>query len=221
MRRKLSNMGIREYLIEGEFAECEINALNESSLSRVWRQTQEHDSGTISAYRSAKECGEGEKYAKVENKKRNNILASKLKIMGYGITKVKGTYIENYGSDNEIPVKEESFLVVDINDKGSLKRDLVELGDMFEQDSITFSKPSGEYYLISTNRCSNGYPGFGRIGVEKKLGKSMFGEKGQFYSMVNGRPFIFESIQNRIRTIVDHTPTEMLSVIYFSIQKVE
>ncbi len=214
-------MGIREYLTEGEFAECEINALNESSLSRVWKQTQKHESGTISAYRSAKECGEGERYTKVENKKRNDILASKLKSMGYGITKVKGIYIENYGSDNETPVKEESFLVIDLDDKGILKRDLIKLGEMFEQDSITFSKPSGEYYLISTNRCPNGYPGFGRIGVEEKLGKSMFGKKGEFYSRVNGRPFVFESIQNRIMTLLDHTPTEIRSVKHFSEQKVE
>lgn len=204
-----------------EFAKCEINALNESSLSRVWRQTQEHDSGTISAYRDARDCGEGVKYTKAEKQKRNSILESKLQTMGYGITKIKGTYIENYGSDNEVPVKEESFLVIDLKDKGTLKMDLMTLGTMFEQDSITYSKASGEYYIISTNECSKGYPGFGRIGVEKKLGKSMFGKKGEFYSRVNGRPFIFESVQNRIRTVLDHTPTEMRSVKHFSEQKVE
>jgi len=214
-------MGIREHLIGEEFARCDINALNESSLSRVWRQTQEHDSGTISAYRDARDCGDGVKYTKSEKQKRNNILASRLERMGYGITKIKGTYIENYGSDNEVPVKEESFLVIDLKDKGTLKNDLISLGTEFDQDSITYSKSSGEYYIISTNECPNGYPGNGRIGVENKLGKSMFGKKGEFYSKVNGRPFVFESIQNRIRTILDHTPTEMRSVRHFSEQKVE
>lgn len=214
-------MGIREYLTSDEFAKCEIIVTNESSLSRVWRQTQEHDSGTISAYRSARDCGDGEKYTKSEKDRRNNILSAKLKSMGYGITKIKGTYIENYGSDNEIPVKEESFLVVDLSDKGTLKADLMKLGEMFEQDFITYNKKSGEYYLISTNRCPNGYPGFGKIGVEDRLGSSMFGEKGKFYSRVNGRPFIFESIQNRLTEILDHTPTEIRSVKHFSVQKVE
>lgn len=214
-------MGIRDYLIEEDFAKSEMIDVNESSLSRVWRQTQEHDSGTISAYRNARDCGDGVKYTNTEKNQRNTILASKLKAMGYGITKVKGTYIENYGSDNEIPVKEESFLVVDLKDGGTLKQDLMKLGEMFEQDSITYSKASGEYYLISTNRCPNGYPGFGKIGVEVKLGKSMFGKKGEFYSKVNGRPFIFESIQNRLAILLDHTPTEIRSIKCFSEQKVE
>ena len=214
-------MGIREHLISEEFAKCEVNALNESSLSRVWRQTQKHDSGTISAYRDARECGEGVKYTKAEKQKRNIQLEAKLEKMGYGITKIKGTFIENYGSENEIPVKEESFLVLDLKDKGTLKKDLMTLGTMFDQDSITYSKASGEYYIVSTNECPNGYPGNGRIGVEKKLGKSMFGKKGEFYSRVNGRPFVFESIQNRINTILDHTPTEMRSVRHFYESEVE
>ena len=210
-------MKLREYLTEKEFAECEINSINESSLSRVWQQTQEHDSGTITAYRSARDCGEGKPYTKQENKKRNEILRSKLLNLGYGITKIKGTYIENYGSDNEIHVKEESYLVIDIKNSKKLKRDLMRLGEEFEQDSITYSKPSGEYYLIGTNKCPNGYPGYHR---EEKLGKSMFGKSGEFYSRVNGRPFVFESIQNRIREMFDHTPTEIRSVKYFSEQKV-
>ena len=47
--------------------------------------------------------------------------------MGYGITKVSGIYIENYGSDNEIKIKEESFIVFDIKNKKQLKTDLIKL----------------------------------------------------------------------------------------------
>jgi hypothetical protein len=168
--------------------------LMESSLSRVWNQTKKYESGTITAYRYAENCGEGKVYTKSENQKRNKILLAKLLKKGYSVTKVKGTYIENYGSDNEREVSEESYLVVDILDKKSLKKDLITLGTEFEQDSITFSLPSGEYYLISTNACPQGYPGEGKIGVEKKLGKSMFGKSGEFHSKVNGRPFVFESV---------------------------
>ncbi len=203
---------LREYFSENQYASCEINAVNESSLSRVWSQTQEFDSGTISAYRDARECGEGKKYTKAEKQKRNGVLLSKLMTEGYGVTKIKGVYIENYKSDNEVPVKEESFMVVDIKNKGTLKKDLIRFGEMFEQDSVTYSKPSGEYYLISSNKCSKGYPGFGKVGVEEKLGKSMFGKKGEFYSRVNGRPFVFESIQNRLRILTDYPPTEIRSL---------
>jgi hypothetical protein len=204
-------MAIREYLTEGDFAKCEVNALNESSLSRVWKHATEHETGTITAFRYAKECGEGEKYTKSENKKRNVALKAKLMALGYGVTSIAGTYIENFKSDNEIEVKEDSFLVVDLKDAGNLKKDLVKLGTMFEQDSITFSKPSGEYVLISTNKCPKGYPGEGRIGVEVKLGKPLFGKKGEFHSKVNGRPFVFESIKNRLIKLTDYPPTEIRS----------
>ena len=142
-----------------------------------------------------------------------DVLKSKLMSMGYGVTAIKGTYIENYGSSNAREVSEESFLVVDLKDKGTLKKDLIKLGEMFEQDSITYSLPSGEYYLISTNKCPDGYPGNGRIGVEVKLGKPLFGEKGEFHSKVNGRPFVFEGAYfDRVVTLLDHYPTEIRGI---------
>jgi len=191
-------------------------SVNESSLTRVWKQSSKYDTGTISAYRYARDCNNGKKYTSSEKKKRNIVLKSKLLNMGYSVTKINGVYIENYKSDNERRVKEESFLVVDVNDTGKLKKDLMALGEMFEQDSITYSKPSGEYYIISTNKCPNEYPGNGKIGVELKLGKSMFGKKGEFFSTIKGRPFVFESIENELHNIMDDCPTHIRSIKYFA-----
>lgn len=189
----------------------------ESSLSRIWRQVTKHDSGTISASRFARDCGDGERYTSDENKRRSVILESKLKVMGYSVTAIRGTYVENYGSSNEIEVKEQSYIVVDINDKGTLKYDLIKLGIMFDQDSITFSKINGDYYLISTNTCPKGHPGKGRIGVEQKLGKPFFGNKGEFHSKINGRPFVFEEvIWWGPQTIVEDHPTHIRSIVAFS-----
>lgn len=185
----------------------------ESSLSRVWKQSQEHDTGTITAFRYAPECGKGKPYTKSENKARNAKLKAKLLSMGYGVTAIAGTYIENYNTDDEIEVKEDSFLVVDLKDTGRLKKDLIKLGSMFDQDSITYSKKTGEYFLISTNTCPNGYPGSGKIGVEVKLGKSMFGKSGEFHSKVNGRPFIFEGCErDNLELLTDYPPTEIRSI---------
>ena len=211
-------MRYNKYMNDTDIAECIPVAVNESSLSRVWNQVTKFDSGTISAYRNAEDCGDGKEYTKSDKVKRNNILKSKLLTLGYGVTKVKGTYIENFKSDNEIKVKEESFLVVDINDKGNLKRDLVVLGKEFEQDSITYSKPSGEYYLISTNTCPDGYPGEGKVGVEVRLGKPMFGKKGEFFSRVNGRPFVFEGINNSLKQLSKEYPTHIRSILHFAEQ---
>jgi hypothetical protein len=190
-----------------------IKNINETSLSRVWRQVTKHESGTITAYRYAKDCGDGVIYTKKENKKRNNELLAKLLKKGYSVTKVKGTYIENYGSKDEIPVKEESFLVVDINDTGNLRKDLIKLGKEFEQDSVTFSKPNGDYFLVSTNDCEDGYPGHGKIGIDVKLGKSLFGKKGEFFSRVNGRPFVFESCENVLYNLKNDYPTHIRSIL--------
>ena len=41
------------------------------------------------------------------------------------MTKIDGTYIENFKSDNEIEVKEESYLVVNIKDKKISNKNLL------------------------------------------------------------------------------------------------
>lgn len=184
----------------------------ESSLSRIYKHWQEHEVGTISAFRYAPECGDGTPYTKQENKGRNAKLKAKLLSLGYGVTPINGVYIENYGTDKARPVREESFLVVDLQDKGTLKKDLIKLGELYEQDSITWSKPGGDYYLISTNTCPNGYPGNGKVGVSVKLGKPMFGEDGEFHSTIRNRPFVFKEGINRVVSLTDYPPTEIRSI---------
>lgn len=186
--------------------------LKESSLSRIWKHVTEHESGTISAFRYASNCGEGDIYSKKQNKDRNAKLKSQLLSLGYGVTAIDGVYIENYKSPDAIEVKEDSYIVIDLKDKGKLKQDLIKLGKQYEQDSITFSKPSGEYYLISSNTCPQGYPGQGKVGVEIKLGKSFFGQDGEFHSKINGRPFVFKESNQRLNVLTDYSISEIRSI---------
>lgn len=165
--------------------------INESSLSRVYAQYKLHDSGTISGFRTARNCGSGEAYTMKEKINRNAILKAKLLSLGYGITAIDGVYIENFGSADAVECNEQSFIVIDLKDKKTLKADLKKLGTEFEQDSITFSEVNGDYYLIGTNHCPSGYPGYGK---EIKLGKPLFGTNGEFYSKVKNRPFVFTDI---------------------------
>lgn len=190
--------------------------INESSLSRIWKHVTKHDSGTISAFRGFENCGDGNVISKKTNKQNNAALKGKLLTMGYGVTKVVGTYIENYKSPNAKKVKEESFIVVDLKDSKKLKKDLIKLGKYFNQDSITYSKPSGEYYLISTNKCPDGYPGHGTIGKTIKLGKPFFGKEGVFHSTINGRPFVFETVLTELSTIGNYSISEIRSIEYWS-----
>jgi len=166
--------------------------LQESSLTRGWKLTQKHDYGCITAFRDKRDCGNGKEYTKAENMARNRNLLAKLRMRGrFGITKLKGIYIENYKSKNAKEKKEETFLAIDLDDSGILKDVLTELGEEFEQDSILFGEAGKNPVLIGTNHCPDAYPGYG---VVEKLGKGLFGQKGEFYSRVNGRPFVFEGV---------------------------
>jgi hypothetical protein len=166
--------------------------LNESSLSRLYNFTRKHDFGTITAFRDARECGEGTPYTYKENMKRNAMLFSLLRAKQYSITSIRGSYIENYGSENAKEVSENSFIVIDINDRGDLKETLMSLGEKFEQDSIIFGKAGEKGILIGTSECPHAYPGYH---IEEPQGGAIFGQSGEFMSRVRGRPFVFtESI---------------------------
>ena len=97
----------------------------ESSLSRIWKQVTEHDSGTITAFRHSRNCGEGKIYSLGENKAKNQKLKAQLLSKGFGVTSIDGVYIENFGTDKAIEVKEESFIVIDLQDSGDLKKTLI------------------------------------------------------------------------------------------------
>ncbi|MDX8383309.1 MAG: hypothetical protein R8M45_04450 [Ghiorsea sp.] len=197
--------------------------LSESSLSRVYAHAMKHEVGTITAYRSARDCNTGEDYTHKDNEARNRLLASKLLKLGYNITGIKGSYIEAYKTADAKEVEESSFLVVDVKDKGSLRADLIKLGTEFEQDSITWSAPgqAAPYYLISSNKCKNGYPGLGKIGIALKLGKSLFGKDGEFFSRVNGRPFVFEGITDPLYDYTSLSIRSKQAVTVMSEQTVE
>ena len=66
--------------------------MNESSLSRIWRHTQDHTTGAITTFRDDR--------SKQENKKNNRELKGYLRNKGYGVTSVDGNYIEQYGTVN-------------------------------------------------------------------------------------------------------------------------
>lgn len=160
--------------------EINSNDCNESSLSRLYKHYLEHDSGTISGYR-----GEN---TKAENEENNKKLKNFLLANGYSVTQIQGTYEETDPKGNKKVVKEMSFIVIDINDTGKLKKVLTTAGKRFKQEAVTFSEKGGDYYLIM---CFTG--------EEFKLGSPMFGKDGKIISKVRGRPFIFtesEEIDN-------------------------
>lgn len=170
--------------------------LTESSLSRIWRHNEKFDCGALTAFRKGENCGEGRPYTSKENRQRNKSLKAKLLAKGYGVTALDGVYPEG-GKQ----AKEESYFVVDLNNTGTLEKELKKLGEMFEQDSILFI-PRGSIqgdakaYLIGTNKCSNNWLGYGKKEV---FNKGKVGYDSPIYtSYVNGRPFIFEEVSYNV-----------------------
>lgn len=183
--------------------------ITESGLARINQAWMNHDVGIMTAFRGFHDCGNGPVITDKENKGRNAILRSKLKSRGYGITKIKGSWFEN---GSEVEKGEASYFIVDLNDTGNLKKDLIKLGTQFEQDAIIFAKSGQEFIGISTNTCPESDPGRGRIGVEEVFGMPKFGKTGIYgFSRVGGRAFVFEGYD--LTTISNHRPTEIRSIV--------
>jgi hypothetical protein len=187
--------------------------LKESSLSRVYAQTRKHDYGVITASRQARDCGEGDPYTAAENSKRNDSLLAKLRAARFGVTAIRGSYIENYGSPEAVEVGENSFLVIDLRNSGKLREVLLSLGEEFEQDCILFGKAGDVGTLIGTNHCPKGYPGYHN---EVPQGGALFGKTGEFMSRVGGRPFVFAESIELVEYGIAKFPTELRGPVALS-----
>lgn len=169
-----------------------MNALNESSVSRILDHINAHDTGFISAWRDKKDCNTGESYTRAEKKEADKKLRVLLQNLGYSITRIHGSYVENFGTKIAKNVSEDSYFVVDLKDSGSLLDDLIKLGEAFEQDSILFIPKGGQgAKLYGTNHCEGGFPGWGNT---LDMGEIQGGES-EFYSRVGSRAFKFENIE--------------------------
>lgn len=183
--------------------------LKESSLSRIHSKISSGIVGTITAYRS--------EYTKRENQQRNRSLLAKLTQKGYSITAVRGSYIENYGSEDAKEVSEHSYMVAPRDEKtaASLEADLIALGREFDQDSVLLVK-GGKGELVGTSQRENAWPTFGS---REPVGGFKGGKAAEFMSRVNDRSYVFEDIEypgtiNGIRgvTILASKPWQEIEV---------
>lgn len=184
------NIGRDKPLYESNFqSQPDLEPMNESSLSRLWRKTQDHTCGSISGYR--------DENTRAENKANNKVILNYLQGKGYSVTSVQGSYIENFGTDSAKEVKEPSFFVcndkVEGDDGGQLERDLIKMGRKTDQDSILVIPHGGKgAYLVGTSRRDEAFPSYGQKEV---VGSGRFGRAaGEFLSRIRGRKIAFEEI---------------------------
>jgi hypothetical protein len=155
--------------------------LSESGLSRLYDHMMEHDSAVLTAFRN--------EYSKNQNYKRNRELKAKLLSMDYGVTKVDGSYIENFETPQAIEVSEQSFFVSNRTDAPGFLDSMKSLGEMYEQDSVLIiPQGASDAYLLGT-REGNDFPPFGE---KMSVGSLKMGRDAEFMSKVKGRPFVFK-----------------------------
>lgn len=169
-----------------------MNPINESSLSRIYRQNILHDCGAMTAWRKAEDCGQGRVYTHQENAQRNRSLLAKLIARGYGATTLHGRYPEGGHITTE-----DSYFIVDMDDQGTLEHDMRAWGAQFDQDSVLII-PKGtvegksKAFLLGTNTCRGNWIAYG---AKEVFNHGKFGYDSKIYtSYVNGRPFLFEEI---------------------------
>ena len=161
--------------------------LRETSLSRVHSHISAHETGFITAYRDVN--------SKAENKKNNRELLAWLLRKGYGVTKVKGSYIMDHGTENAREVGEPSFFVVDLEDTGKLHADLVKASATYGQESVLLVPKGGKDAFLQGTSKDSGFLGFGE---KMKTGSGKYGKvAGEFLSRVKGREMAFESFKSR------------------------
>lgn len=191
-----------------------INEALSKSLNRVIQHFDENSFSIISASRAI--------YDKDENNTRTQSLISDIRGLGLGFVKMKGRYIEGFGTESEQkPVQEDVLFVAskkmrvdtDTNtsdEKAENKRKneslnedfrnkMISLGEKYDQESIVF-KPFGEdkAYLIGTVDIDEDgkkvWPGKGN---SVPVGGLHPGRAGMFHTMLwkNQRTFTFESVE--------------------------
>lgn len=193
--------------------------LNESSLNRVLSWMEQYDIACVTAYRNEfkdstpktmddkpqelinadKKSGIENtvdktpyKYSQGEKEERNRKLKASLLSLGYGVTNIRGNYIEGYGTINAAELGENSFFVVNLNNDGNFKQHIFELSEYYNQDCFLFKpKGSDEAYNIGTNYGE--YPGYGN---EENLGKLHINVDNEFLTRVGNASFAFTDNEN-------------------------
>ena len=167
--------------------------LLEESLSRVHQHITEHDSALLTAHRAdpldTSACLEAASQSGASNKERYRELKALLLDLGYGVRKVKGSFIENYGNlDKQVEVKEDSLFVHNRKDEPAFVEQIIKFGKRYCQDAVLIIPQGGDgTYLYGTNNSE--FPG---LDNSLEVGSFLGGEEAEFMTRVGKRPFVFK-----------------------------
>lgn len=175
--------------------------VKETSLSRVWSFGQKYDIASITAFRKKmincigyrEDQVEDKEYSKKENIDRNKDLYAYLIRNGYGVTKVKGSYIENFNTPKAMEVTEDVFFVINSISDPNFFDTIIKLGKVFCQDSVLLKPKNEKAFLYGTNKSD--FPG---LDQKYDLGEFKGGMESEFMTKVgkSKRPFVFAEDYN-------------------------
>jgi hypothetical protein len=170
--------------------------IQESSLSRVHQHVMEHECAVITAFRGdpsdhsncahdAPASLQGQNLKTLDvNKLNNRDLKASLLKLGYGVTAVDGTFVENFNTPQAVEVKEDSLLVVNLSDDADFYENIKMLGKKYCQDSVLIIPQGGKgVYLYGTNNSQ--FPG---LDQEVTVGDIVFGKSAEFMTKIGNRP---------------------------------
>jgi hypothetical protein len=165
---------------------------------------EKYDSGIISAFRTSTTNCVGVDIGLIlnenDNKSRNKHLIATLMFLGYGIVRIKGTYVDFFLTNNRIEVKEDSYFVVNLSNDPMFIKNIKKLGEVFCQDNVLIIECGGNHnYFVGTN--NSVFPGFGEV-ISVGTFKA---ETEQDLTEFEGRPFAldtFSSIQINSKRVV-------------------
>ncbi len=167
--------------------------LLKESMSRVHQHITKHDSALLTAHRAdpldMSACLEDAVEPGASNKERYRELKAVLLDLGYGVRKVKGSFIENYGNlEKQVEVKEDSLFVVNLKDDPAFVEQIIKFGKRYCQDAVLIIPQGGDStYLYGTNNTD--FPG---LDNSVEVGSFIGGEEAEFMTRVRNRPFTFK-----------------------------
>lgn len=211
-----------------------------AGLSRIWQHIQENSVATISAFRGYRrdafsifreqlneglwlgEIPEAQAYRipKAENMKRHRDLGQLLAYKNLHYMQINGMFQEE-GMDK--PQPELSYFVWH-KDFNKLKKDIIELGTLFEQDAVCVveqgAKNGAMYNTSPDDIKGNGNEPIGAVLMKFRnlaIGYRDRGSDGnlqQYFSSLRNRPFHFKGIESSakyvgISSITGETPTSI------------
>lgn len=174
--------------------------IQSAGLSRIYQHIQENNCGTISAFRqyragyenipdeqrNDKQVLKEYKIPHSENMKRHKLLGAMLRQYGINTIQIEGVYKEAGSPKAE---KEASyFCFATFN----FRKELIGLGDTFEQDSITYAEQGDNFELIvahsHTDSTGERFKS-GEVIAEFDAGVVYGKNDTEAYSAIRGRPF--------------------------------